>query len=496
NVHFEYDNAILKCDSAIIYQQKNTFQAFSNVYFSAQDTLQITAKQMFYDGSTRIVSAKGNVVLTGKDGVLKSETVYYDRINQTAYFDTGGTLISKENTVSSTYGTYYVKEKKTVFTDNVVVVSPNSNIKSDKAISYNNNSKIEFIGNVAMDNKDYNITTQKTVYYPKQGKLDFFTNTTIVDKTNTTNTITTNNGVFYTKKKETFLNSRSTVRYGTRYLTGDKLYFNQTTGFGEATGNVLIEEPKYDRFIKGEYAEVYKKKDSAFVTKNAVAVKSFGKDSLYIHSDTLYAVTNKKKENIVRAYHKARFYKSNLQGKSDSITFNEAKGVISMHKKPIVWFGHTQLTGDVIHAHTVSKSQKMDSILVKGNTFIINKVDTINVANKEYNQTKGNFLKAIFNDQNEVDSIKITGNAQSLVYVDDEDKKLKTKNRIGINISNCGVIIATMKKKQIHTINCQINADSKLYPESKLPENARTFEGFLPRFSEKIKSSKEILTSD
>jgi lipopolysaccharide export system protein LptA len=496
-VQFEYDNATLRSDSAIVDQQQNNFRAFSNVFFTATDTLQISSKSMDYDGNTRIVTAKGNVVLTTKDGTLLSEEVFYNRVNQTAYFTTGGTLVSKESTVSGTNGTFFVREKKTIFTDNVKVVGKdNSTILSDKAISYDSNNTIEFIGNVVMDNKDYKITTQKTIYHPKQNKMDFFTNTTIVDKANPTNTIQTNNGVFNTKNKETFLNSRSTVRYGTKYLTGDKLYFNQTTGFGRAKGNVIIDEPNYNRFIKGEYAEVYRKKDSAFVTKNAVAIKSFGKDSLYIHSDTLFAVTNKNKENVIRAYHKAKFYKSNLQGKADSLTFNDKKGLLTMHKKPIIWFGHSQLTGDTIYAHTQSNNNKIDSILVKGNPFILNKVDTINLSNRDFNQSKGNRLKATFNEQNEVDLITIKGNAQSLIYLDDEDKIKKTKKRIGINLSNCGIISASVKKKTMHLLNCEIDADSKIYPESKIPNNARFFDGFNDLFNQRIKNSKELFKDD
>ncbi len=495
-VHFEYDNATLKCDSAVIYQQTNKFKAFSNVFFTAKDTVQISSKSLDYDGNTRMATAKGNAVLTSKEGTLSSDAIYYNRSNQTAYYENEGTLVSKESTITSTNGMYFVKEKKTVFTNNVKVINNDNTITADKVISYNNNTKIEFIGNVKMDNKDYNITTQRTIYYPNQKKLDFFTNTTIVDKSNPTNLINTNNGVFYTKNKETYLNTRSTVRYGTRYLTGDKLYFNQTTGFGKAQGNIIIEEPAYERFIKGGYAEVYRKKDSAFVTKRAVAIKSFGKDSLYIKADTLFVVVNKNKESIIKAYHKAKFYKFNIQGKADSITFNEKKGVLSMHKKPIIWFAHNQLTGDTIYAHTVSESEKMDSILVKGNAYIINKVDTINTENKDFNQTRGNFLKATFDELNQVDSINIRGNAQSLTYIDDQETKTKIKKRIGINTSNCGIISAFIQDKKLRTLSCEINADSKIFPESKFPENARFFDGFLWRYDERLKSSKELFKSD
>ena len=39
--------------------------------------------------------------------------------------------------------------------------------------------------------------------------------------------------------------------------------------------------------IKGHYAEVFRLKDSVFITKRAIAIKEYRNDSIYIHADKL-----------------------------------------------------------------------------------------------------------------------------------------------------------------------------------------------------------------
>nr|MBP8067658.1 DUF4140 domain-containing protein [Pedobacter sp.] len=65
--------------------------------------------------------------------------------------------------------------------------------------------------------------------------------------------------------------------------------------------------------VKGHYAELYKLKDSMFVTKRAVAINLVEKDSVYIHGKKLM-VTGKEGERIIRAFKNVRFYKIDMSG--------------------------------------------------------------------------------------------------------------------------------------------------------------------------------------
>ena len=53
--------------------------------------------------------------------------------------------------------------------------------------------------------------------------------------------------------------------------------------------------------VKGHYAEVFKAKDSVFITKKALAITVQENDSIYMHADTLM-VTGKPENRITRAF--------------------------------------------------------------------------------------------------------------------------------------------------------------------------------------------------
>src|SRR5690606_34232992 len=152
-------------------------------------------------------------------------------------------------------------------------------------------------------------------------------------------------GIFNKQTGEAFLNKRSTVYREGKELWGDEMYFNDKTGFGWAKGDVLINDPEENRFIRGEYGEAYRDLDSAFVTINAYGVKAFAEDSLYFHADTIMVVRRHDADStkLVKAFFNARYFKSNAQGKSDSISFNETKGIMKFFRDPIMWSGEQQI---------------------------------------------------------------------------------------------------------------------------------------------------------
>jgi hypothetical protein len=63
---------------------------------------------MEYDGNTRKVLPK-NVVLTDPKGTtIKTETMYYDRLANQAYYNTGGTINDGKSTMYSKSATYFL----------------------------------------------------------------------------------------------------------------------------------------------------------------------------------------------------------------------------------------------------------------------------------------------------------------------------------------------------------------------------------------------------
>lgn len=453
-VQFDHQGSTLFADVVILYQEQNFVKAIGNVKLQNPDGTIITAGEMEYDGNTQRGIARKNVALTDPKQSIKTETLYYDKLQKKAYFNTGGTISDYQNTMYT------------------------------KSATYNTESRIiDFTGNVKINNAEYTVEGQNILQDQNTNTATFSGPTWITNKKNPGNQIFTEKGIYNMTSKEVWLEKNSTIYYNGKTLKGDRMYFNQITGFGKANGRVTLNNPKENRYIKGGYAEIFEKKDSAMITEKPYAVKILEKDSIYFSAEKIFAFQKadtadvKKKKSFLRAFYKARMYKSNAQAKADSISFNETDGIMHLFHKPILWSGEKQVSGDKIEAYFNSDSENIDSLKVVGNAFAISKADSLNLKD-EFNQVKGK-LMSVYYQNGEVKLAKVIGNAQAINYADDQNEKTKQTERIGVAISSCGVIEAEFEERKVQIISCNIGANSEVYPMSKIAKKDR----FLPDFN-------------
>jgi hypothetical protein len=59
-------------------------------------------------------------------------------------------------------------------------------------------------------------------------------------------------------------------------------FFENDRSYASATYNVRINDTVNNSIITGHYGEIFKAKDSAIITRNALAVNIIKSDSLYI----------------------------------------------------------------------------------------------------------------------------------------------------------------------------------------------------------------------
>ena len=457
NVAFEHNGSTLKADSVVFYELENYFRAFSNVRLVSQDNV-LTSNVLDYNGNTQIAQARGEVVLRDPEQTLYTDKLEYNRLTNKAYFNTGGTIVSNNETITSQEGTYDLTTKSIRFDDDVRIT-----------------------------NKDYYIESKNIQHFAQGDYMEFYDETFIQSRSNPRQYIKSTKGRYYLGKKEAYLENRSSVYSDGSVLTADNIYFNQRTGYGRGEGDVLIENPEEKQFIKGGYGEYFQQKDSAYVTRDAYAVRAFDKDSLYIHADTLMT-TKFADKNLIRAYHHAKFFKSNLQGKADSISFAEEGGVMKFFSRPVVWSGYRQITGDTIMVYINTEAERLDSIQVRKNAFAISKTDSI--TQNQFHQLKSRDMLGLFVNDN-LDWVQAEGNAQTLLYMEEEKKDSlrpqlpPVKELVGINRSDCGIVEADFEEREINVLSCRINADSEMYPPSKLPEDQRKLPDFLWREEER-----------
>ena len=467
NVQFAHQGSVLTADEVIFYQDQNFVRALGNVRLQNADGSVITSGEMEYDGNTQKGIARKKVLLSDPGQTIQTETLYYDRLSNKAYFNTGGTI------------------------------TKDGNVMYTKSATYDLNSRmIDFTGNVKIDNPEYTVEGVNIIQNQNTNTATFNGPTTITNKKNPGNLIYTENGTYNMNSKEVYLKKNSRIHYNGKLLTGDDMYFNQITGFGTAKGNVTLRDPKENRYMKGGYAEIYEKKDSAMITDKPYAVKILEKDSMYFSADRILAfqkpdVQNPlEKKSFLRAYRKARMFKSNIQVRADSLSFNETDGVMHLLGSPIAWSGEKQVTGNKIEAYFDTENEFIDSLRVIGDAFAISKADSLNMKD-EFNQVKGKLI-AVYYDKNEVKLAKVIGNAQAITYADDQNESTREVERIGVSLSTCGTIEAEFEDSKVQIISCNIGANVDTYPMSLISREQRFFPDFNWNTKDRLRSWRDI----
>nr|WP_314834856.1 OstA-like protein [uncultured Flavobacterium sp.] len=449
NVRVNHDGVVLTCNKAYYFQKENYIKAFGNVQLVQGDTLFLNSKYAEYSGNVKKAFATGNPVMTSPDATLVTDTINFDRNTQEVYYNTKGTITNLQNTLVSNSGRYYVAQKK-----------------------------FQFLTAVTITNPTYVIKSNHLDYYSNSGHSYLFGPSTITSKANY---IYTEKGFYDTKKNLAHFLNKSYIKYDDRIIKGDSLYYDRNREFASASRNVKITDSINRGIIKGHYAELYKKKDSVFVTKRAVAVNFVENDSIYIHGKKLM-VTGKEGNRIIRAFNNVRFFKTDMSGKCDSIHSSSKIALTKLIGNPILWNGENQITGDIMHLIGNNTTQKLDSLKVLNNTFLVSK-DTLGTG---YNQVKGQnlFGKFLEGKLHDVDIIK---NTEVIYYMRNDAHEL-----IGINKNVSSKINLILEKNAVETITFFQQVDGDIYPEKDLPENARKLRGLVWRGEERIKSKDDI----
>jgi lipopolysaccharide export system protein LptA len=449
NVRVNHDGVVLTCNKAYYFQKENYIKAFGNVQLVQGDTLFLNSKYAEYSGNVKKAFATGNPVMTSPDATLVTDTINFDRNTQEVYYNTKGTITNLQNTLVSNSGRYYVTQKK-----------------------------FQFLTAVTITNPTYVIKSNHLDYYSNSGHSYLFGPSTITSKANY---IYTEKGFYDTKKNLAHFLNKSYIKYDDRIIKGDSLYYDRNREFASASRNVKITDSINRGIIKGHYAELYKKKDSVFVTKRAVAVNFVENDSVYIHGKKLM-VTGKEGNRIIRAFNNVRFFKTDMSGKCDSIHSSSKIALTKLIGNPILWNGENQITGDIMHLIGNNTTKKLDSLKVLNNTFLVSK-DTLGTG---YNQVKGQnlFGKFLEGKLHDVDIIK---NTEVIYYMRNDAHEL-----IGINKNVSSKINLILEKNAVETITFFQQVDGDIYPEKDLPENARKLRGLVWRGEERIKSKDDI----
>ena len=465
-----HEGALIESDKAYFYSKNNYFRAMGDVIFTQGDSLQMTCNTIEYDGKTKKAIAIGNVDLKKSDMTLKTEKLNLDRVNDKAFYNTKGIVVDSASTLTSQRGTYFMTENKYRFTSDVTILNPKYIVNSEQLDYFTDLKQAYLYGNSKIKGENYTIFCERGFYDMQREK-----------------------GVF----KE-----NATLYYDDKIIKGDSLYFESEHDYASASKNVSIVDSINNSIITGHYAEIFKAKDSAIITRRAMAINIVDQDSLFIHADTLVA-TGPQEKRILRGYYDVRILKSDIRGRSDSLYLDQSIGLTKLLSRPltnqqeqifteadrnganpVLWFGESQMSGDKIFLLSDLVTRKLDSLKITGNIFIIEK-DTLSVDG--YQQIKGGILNGAFKG-GRLDNIVITKNTEMVYYLyNDEDLQL-----IGIDKTTCSALQMNFTDGQIEDITFLVSPNGDVYPEEELPINDRTLKGFIWRINERPETIEDL----
>lgn len=454
-VYFKHEGIEVWCDQALFYQKDNFFKAYGNVKMNQGDTIKMNSKYAEYDGNLKFAFASDNVSLRTPDNQLTTDSLFFDRQKQEAFYRSGGKVRDSLSTITSQRGTYFMEKEKYSFRQDVVVTHP-----------------------------EYIIHSEHIDFYTKSAHAYLYGPSTIEGETST---VYCERGFYDTRADEGHFVRNSHVEYENRDLYGDSIYFNRNKNYAAATNDIKVIDTVNASTLYGQFAEVFRDKDSLIVTGLPhVATLQEGdakQDSLFIASDTLI-LKGKETDRDISAFYDVRIYKSDLNGKSDSLHTNEKTGLTKMIGNPVLWSFDNQITGDTIELISNTETEKLDSLKVFDNSFMIQK-DSID----GYNQVKGQYLYGLFED-NEIYEVNVIKNTETIYYVREDDGEL-----FGINKSLAAKIKMLLENREVTDIYYYNQPEDKTYPEDDFPPNARKLKGFLWRGDERLYQKSDLFTN-
>ncbi len=440
NVEFRKGDMFMYCDSAHFYEQTSSLDAYGNVRMEQGDTLFVYGDELNYTDSIELAVLYADpgkkVRLINKDVELKTDVFNYDLGIELGFYEVGGELIDKKNRLTSIYGEYNPNTKEANFRDNVHLTSLSKgdtlNIYTE-ALYYNTDTHIaEMTEESMIVNADGTIYTENGRYNTETSVSDLFDRSTVVTKSGKT-------------------------------LTGDTLFYDRNSGYGEAFGNMILNDTVNHSMLTGDYGYYDELIDSAFVTGRALAIDYSSPDTLTLHGDTIRAfrvvkmVSRKivpqaiadslagiadsvsaaaiaalpdsvevdpetvaaealaKMEekfavdslvpdttHYIVAAPRVRFYRRDIQGVCDSMVFVQLDSLLHMHKDPIIWSGTRQIFGNEIVVHM--NDSTADRVTLPDYGFMAEMIEE-----GYYNQMSGKEMVA-FLDNGELRHLDVSGN--------------------------------------------------------------------------------------
>lgn len=438
HVRFRHEGVILTCDSALYYQQSNSFNAFGHVVMNQADTLVLHSDVLFYDGADQLARARYNVVLDHRQTHLYCDSLDYDRLYNLGYFFDGGRLVDDDNTLTSDWGQYSPATREAVFNYNVLLTNPKNDSLVSDTLHYNTATAIaRIVGPSNINSGDNHIYSER--------------------------------GTYETRARVAYLLQRSIVQNLGASIEGDSLYYQGDSAISKAYGNVVYIDRDSRNEFRGNYGLYCDSLGYAEAADSAVCIDYSQRDTFYIHADTFklftYNIDTDSMWREMRAYNHVRAYRVDIQAVCDSLVFISLDSCMTMYHDPILWQQGQQLLGEEIKAWM--NDSTIDSTHVLRQALSVERLDSMS-----YNQVTGNVMRSYFTN-GEMRHTVFAGNVLVNYFPFDADSLM-----IGMIHAEGSLLNLFMERRKVQKIMFDGQAEGCLHPLALIQPSVRYLSNF------------------
>lgn len=470
SAHFYDSPGAIEAYGNVRMQQGDTLFVYADELDYA-DTTQLAVLYADFGKKVRLIN---------RDVTLTTDIFNYDLGIDLGYYEVGGVLTDPKNRLTSWYGEYSPTTKDALFRDRVELHSLRDNDTLDifsEQMLYNTNTHIAILDTVStIVSKDGTIHTIDGVYNTDTQQADLYRRSLVVAKNGNTLTGDTlyydqltgfgeafgNIEMVDTAKKVTLLgdygfyyeDADSARVYGhalakeysqadTLYLHGDtistfrRVFLPEVADDGPramlpAMAPVAVDSISADSISDGAMSAGVMALDSMAVDSipvDSVAAAPVIPDSVaavMMPADSVATAIPPKAEpalpdtvHYLVAHPNVKFFRVDLQGLCDSMTFVSKDSLLHLDKHPVVWNENKQIFGNKIILHL--NDSTVDWARLPEFGFVAEHIDE-----EFYNQLTGKEMFATF-DNGELRHLDVSGNVQAIMLPQENDS---TYNKI------------------------------------------------------------------
>ncbi len=452
NVVIKQAETTIYADSASVQRSENQAEAFGRIRVIEGDSVNITSKQLVYDGNTGTAHLYKDVIYRDGKATLYTDNLEFNKFTGISSYFGGGRLVNNSNTLTSKQGSYDKQNQQASFFGKVVLTSPDATATSDTLYYNTATGQARFVGPYRIVRRDGTIV---------EGTDEFIYNTQSENAT----------------VVQGFIENQDYI------ITGDRLRYNRQKEFFTAKGKVQMIAKNRQIIITGDEAFYDKTTGLTKVWGNPVMKRPVQNDTLYLSADTMMSVESEvaAKKRLL-AWNGVKIYKQDLQGLSDSLAYRLADSVLFFYRDPVLWNVQNQMTGDTISMQI--RNNQVDRMRLMQNGFVISKDTVINY----YNQVKGRLITAFFGKE-ELEQVAVNGNAESIYFVLDE----KAANvMMGMNRLTSSSMLISFGNSTVQQIRFYQQPEAVFVPPHELQEPQTRLQGFVWR-AEQRPTKEDVL---